>query len=86
VRTTRLATVIVYVHDARLRRCALRDLVRVVGGRDARPEIEELTDVGFGCQVPRGPAEESPVGAYPVAQSRRHREDPVSRYPVGGEI
>jgi hypothetical protein len=62
--------VIVDVHDAGLRRHALRDLVCVVGGREAGPEIEELTDAGFGGQVARRPAEESPVGAYPVAQSR----------------
>jgi hypothetical protein len=59
--TTRLATVIVHVDDAGLRGHALRDVVRVVGGRDAGPEIEELTDAGLGREVTHGPAEAPPA-------------------------
>src|SRR5882672_12761191 len=84
--TTRLATVVVNVDDAGVRRDALRDLVRVAGGRYARAEVEELPHPGLGREVANGPAEEGPVGAHPVAQPGRHREHPVTRDAVGCEV
>ena len=50
------------------------------------PRSRNWPTPGFGRKVTHGPAEESPVGTHPVAQSWRHREYPVPRHPVGGEI
>ncbi|EGJ75294.1 putative hydrolase/lactonase [Streptomyces sp. Tu6071] len=54
--------VVVHVDDPRLGRDALRDLVRVVGGGDARTDVEELPDALRG-EVFDGAAEEGAVGA-----------------------
>jgi hypothetical protein len=40
--TTRLATIVIHVDDPGFRCDALRDLVGVVGGRQARPDVKEL--------------------------------------------
>jgi len=54
--TTRLATVVVHVHDAGFGRRHLRDLVQVVGARQAGADVQELADPGLPGQVPDGGA------------------------------
>jgi hypothetical protein len=78
--------VVVDVDDAAPGVDRLRDLVRVVGRRQAGADVEELADPGLGDQVPHGPAQERPVGpgrADDVGQEPAHL---LTHGPVGREV
>jgi hypothetical protein len=57
--------VVVHVDDVARRRGPLRDLVHVVGGRQARSDIEELPDTRLGREVPDRAAEETALLTRP---------------------
>jgi hypothetical protein len=57
--------VVVRVHDPRLRRDPLCDLMEVGFGGDARPDVQELAQAGLGGGA-HGPVHEAPVGARPA--------------------
>jgi hypothetical protein len=52
--------VVVDIDDPGLRRRTLRDLVGVVGRRQAGADVEKLTDLGVLGQVGHGPAQKRP--------------------------
>jgi hypothetical protein len=78
--------VVVDVDNARVRRRREHDLVRVVGGRDARADVEKLPDPGLGGQESGRPGEERPVGPDRLDDSRIGGDNGVAGRPVGGEI
>jgi hypothetical protein len=70
------------------RLCAERGLplVGVIRRGDTGTDVEELADARIGGEEPDRAAQEGTVGAHPEAQPRRHREHPLGRLPVSGEI
>jgi len=78
--------VIVHVHHQALRRRASGHLVRVVRGRQAGADVQELTDPGLAHQVPHRPPQESPVPARRADDVRMSRDHIFSGYPVDDEV
>ena len=78
--------VVVHVHDPGLRRHRLRDLVHVLGARQAGADVQELADPGLARQVPDGAPQEGPV----LADRRAHRGPALHAFqpgfPVDGEM
>jgi hypothetical protein len=74
--------VVVHVDDAGLRRGALGDLVGVVGGGQARADVEELPYPRVGGQVPDGARQEQPGGLGDVHDGREHLAELVTGRPV----
>jgi len=64
---------------------ALRHLVHVALGRDARADIQELADTGRGQEV-HGPAEERPVGPGDHPDVGLHGGDGPAQVLVGQEV
>jgi hypothetical protein len=77
--------IVVDVHDPRLRGEPLRDLVGVVGGRQAGADVEELPDA-LVDQIADAAGEELPVGARRVHDARDMPGDLVARAPIGLEV
>jgi hypothetical protein len=78
--------VVVDVDHAGGRVDALRYLVGVVRGRDARADVQELTYAGLGDQVVHGPAEERAVAADPGRHRRVGGHELLRQFPVRGEV
>jgi hypothetical protein len=78
--------VVVHVDDARAGRGRLGDLVNVLLGGDAGPDVEELPDAGLASQVPDGPAEKRPVGPHDGPDVRVDRDYRTGRVLVGPEV
>jgi PAS domain S-box-containing protein len=75
--------VVVHVDDPGFRRDLLGDLVRVIGGGQAGPDIQELPDPGLTGQVLHGPAQEGPVGPDTGQDIRVSRDGLLCDVPVG---
>ncbi len=78
--------VVVDVDDAGFRGQPLGDLVGVVGGRQARADVEELAYALLLDQVPHGAREELAAGARLVQLLGVVREELVARLAVGLEV
>ena len=78
--------VVVHVHHPALRLRALGHLVRVVRGRQAGADVQELADPGLAHQVPHRPPQEGPVPARRADDVRMSRDHTFSGYPVDGEV
>jgi hypothetical protein len=78
--------VIIGVDDPRLGSDPLRDVVGVVGRRQAGPDIEELPDALAIRQLVHRVDQEQPRGPGDQRQGRHHVEHLLGRLPVGGEI
>jgi hypothetical protein len=70
--------VVVDVHDPRLRRHLLRDLVRVVRRRQPRPDVQELPHSGLARQIADDAPEEGPVGPGDVHDARVDRAELIA--------
>jgi hypothetical protein len=78
--------VVVHVDDLRLGGEPLGDLVRVLGGRQAGADVQELADAGLAGQVADRPAEKCPVGAGLLDDARQHLHDLLTDLPVDREV
>ena len=78
--------VVVYVHDARLRRHPLGYLVRVVHRGQPGPDVQELPDARLGHQVVHRPAEERPLRADADQDVGEGLHDLLGRRPVDREV
>jgi hypothetical protein len=85
VRTTRLAMVVVRVDNPGPRSDPLRHLVHVAGGRQPRPNVEELPHSRFPGQVLHSPAEERAVLPRGDPQAGRFLEHLLRKGTVRGE-
>ena len=78
--------VVIDVDNARVRCRRVHDLVRVVRGRDAGADIEELPDAGLGGEEPGHPGKERPIGPDRLDDSRISGDHRVAGRPVGGAL
>jgi hypothetical protein len=78
--------IVVDVDDLALRRHALGDLMGVVRGRQAGPDIQELADPGLAGQVPDHPPEEQAVLPRLPHDVGEHLLDAITNLAVDGVI
>jgi hypothetical protein len=78
--------VVVDVHDPRVRRHLVGDLVDVALGGQARPDVQELADAGLGGQIADGALQEGAVLPGTLAGLRRCGENRVGGGAVNGIV
>jgi hypothetical protein len=78
--------VVVDVDDAGLRGDRLSDLMRVVGGRQAAADVEELADPRLAGQVSDHAGEESPGGTSDLDDLRVYLPNLISYLAIDGEV
>jgi len=74
--------VVIDVHDPGLRRGALRDLMGVGRGRQARAHVQELADPGLVGHVQDDPSQERPVGQGDIHDPRVDCAELIAGHPV----
>ena len=78
--------IVVHVDDLGLRGHALGDLMGIVRGRQAGPDIQELADPGLAGQVPHHPPEEQAVLARLPHDVGQHLLDAITHLAVNGVV
>ncbi len=78
--------VVVHVDHPGARRGPVRDLVHVVGGGQARADVEQLPDAGLADQVAHYPAEHGPLRLHADLDFGQPGHDLVAHSAVGGKV
>ncbi len=70
----------------RLRRGAQRDLVNVVRGRQAGPDVEQLANTGLADEIADNPAENGLLRLHADLDAGKPGDDLIADRAVGGEV